>query len=58
MKKIVSGGFDPIHIGHLQMLDEAKSLGTHLTVILNSDRFLKEKKDILSCLSKKEEKYS
>ncbi len=45
MKKIaVSGGFDPIHIGHLQMLDEAKSLGTHLTVILNSDRFLKEKK--------------
>ena len=25
MKKIaVSGGFDPIHIGHLQMLDEAK----------------------------------
>ena len=45
MKKIaVSGGFDPVHIGHLQMLDEAKSLGTHLTVILNSDRFLKEKK--------------
>ena len=45
MKKIaVSGGFDPVHIGHLQMLDDAKSLGTHLTVILNSDRFLKEKK--------------
>ena len=45
MKKIaVSGGFDPVHIGHLQLLDDAKSLGTHLTVILNSDRFLKEKK--------------
>ena len=45
MKKIVvSGGFDPVHIGHLQMLEEAKSLGNHLTVILNSDRFLKEKK--------------
>ena len=45
MKKIVvSGGFDPVHIGHLQMLEEAKSLGNHLTVILNSDRFLKEKR--------------
>lgn len=45
MKKIVvSGGFDPVHIGHLQMLEEAKDLGNHLTVILNSDRFLKEKK--------------
>lgn len=45
MKKIVvSGGFDPVHIGHLQMLDDAKDLGNHLTVILNSDRFLKEKK--------------
>lgn len=43
-KIVVSGGFDPIHIGHLQMLDDAKSLGNHLTVILNSDKFLKEKK--------------
>ena len=41
---VVSGGFDPVHIGHLQMLEEAKNLGIHLTVILNSDRFLKEKK--------------
>ena len=45
MKKIVvSGGFDPVHIGHLKMLEEAKFLGDYLTVILNSDRFLKEKK--------------
>lgn len=45
MKKIViSGGFDPVHVGHLEMIEEAKSLGDHLTVILNSDRFLKEKK--------------
>jgi len=41
---VVSGGFDPVHIGHLEMLVEAKKLGNHLTVILNSDRFLMEKK--------------
>ena len=45
MKKIVvSGGFDPVHIGHLKLLEEAKLLGDHLTVILNSDKFLRDKK--------------
>jgi len=37
-KKIVvavSGGFDPIHIGHIELLNEAKKLGTELVVILN-----------------------
>ncbi len=45
MKKVVvSGGFDPVHVGHLEMLKEAKSLGDQLTVILNSDKFLMDKK--------------
>ena len=45
MKKIVvSGGFDPVHIGHLRMFQKAKNLGDHLNVILNSDEFLLEKK--------------
>lgn len=44
IKVAVSGGFDPVHIGHLRMLQEAKKLGDHLTVILNSDKFLNEKK--------------
>jgi len=39
----VSGGFDPIHIGHIKLLKEAKKFG-HLVVILNSDRFLTIKK--------------
>ena len=40
----VSGGFDPIHIGHIIMFNQAKKLGDKLVVILNSDRFLKNKK--------------
>jgi len=41
---VVSGGFDPVHIGHLKLFEEAKKLGEHLIVIVNSDKFLKEKK--------------
>ena len=46
-KKIVvavSGGFDPIHIGHVRMFKEAKKLGDELVVILNNDNWLKQKK--------------
>ena len=41
---IVSGGFDPIHIGHLRMFQKAKALGTKLIVILNNENFLINKK--------------
>ncbi|OGN30618.1 MAG: hypothetical protein A3I92_02350 [Candidatus Yanofskybacteria bacterium RIFCSPLOWO2_02_FULL_43_10b] len=47
IKKVVvavSGGFDPIHIGHIRMFNEAKKLGTELAVILNNDNWLKKKK--------------
>ncbi|MDP2918905.1 MAG: adenylyltransferase/cytidyltransferase family protein [Dehalococcoidia bacterium] len=40
----VSGGFDPVHIGHIRLLKEAKALGDKLVVILNDDNFLKRKK--------------
>tara|TARA_Y100000004_G_C8918450_1_gene414252 strand:+ start:626 stop:1099 length:474 start_codon:yes stop_codon:yes gene_type:complete len=33
----VSGYFDPIHVGHLEMLEMAKSLGDKLIVIVNND---------------------
>ena len=41
---IVSGGFDPIHVGHLRMFTEASELAPRLIVIINSDNFLIEKK--------------
>ena len=40
----MSGGFDPLHIGHIRYFKEAKKLGGKLIVILNSDKFLKKKK--------------
>jgi D-beta-D-heptose 7-phosphate kinase/D-beta-D-heptose 1-phosphate adenosyltransferase len=40
----VSGGFDPIHIGHVRMFQEAKKLGDELVVILNNDNWLTDKK--------------
>ena len=39
----VSGGFDPVHVGHLRMFKEASSYGK-LVVILNSDEWLIRKK--------------
>lgn len=40
----VSGGFDPIHIGHIRMFERAKALGDELVVILNNDNWLHKKK--------------
>jgi D-beta-D-heptose 7-phosphate kinase/D-beta-D-heptose 1-phosphate adenosyltransferase len=39
----VSGGFDPLHVGHLRMFEQAARL-QHLCVILNSDAWLIRKK--------------
>ncbi len=45
MKKVaVSGYFDPLHIGHLEYLKLAKSLGDYLIVIVNSNYQCKIKK--------------
>lgn len=44
-KKIaISGGFDPLHTGHLKMIKEASEFGD-VIVFLNSDDFLMKKKD-------------
>lgn len=49
-KKIVvavSGGFDPLHIGHVRMFKAAKKLGDKLVIILNNDNWLKKKKGFI-----------
>lgn len=44
MRVCVSGGVDPIHIGHVRLFKSAKELGTKLIVILNNDNWLMKKK--------------
>ena len=41
---LVTGGFDPLHSGHIAYLTAAKKLGTELWVGLNSDEWLIRKK--------------
>ena len=41
---VVSGGFDPIHSGHISYIKSAKGIGDHLIVALNSDEWLVNKK--------------
>lgn len=43
----VSGGFDPVHVGHTRMFREAKKLGDVLVVILNNDHWLRKKKNFI-----------
>ena len=40
---MVSGGFDPIHIGHVRMIQDAARWGT-VIVAINSDEWLMRKK--------------
>ena len=39
----ISGGFDPVHVGHLRLIKEAAQFGK-LIVIVNSDEWLMRKK--------------
>ena len=40
---IISGGFDPIHVGHIRMIKDAASYG-EVTAVVNSDDWLMRKK--------------
>lgn len=41
---LATGGFDPIHSGHIEYLKQAKELGDILVVGVNSDAWLRRKK--------------
>jgi len=46
MRKIIvlSGGFDPVHVGHMRMFEDAKKYGADVIVGVNSDEWLTRKK--------------
>lgn len=41
---LVSGGFDPVHKGHLEMIERAEEMAEEVWVILNNDFWLTRKK--------------
>ena len=41
---VVSGGFDPIHSGHIAYIKSSSEIGDKLIVALNSDQWLIKKK--------------
>ena len=43
---LVTGGFDPLHKGHLEYINEAKTYSDYLVVGINSDQWLINKKDL------------
>ena len=51
---LVTGGFDPLHSGHIEYLKAAKKLGDVLIVGLNSDAWLERKKGraFMSCVER------
>jgi len=52
---VISGGMDPVHVGHVKMIQAAAELG-EVTVVLNSDAWLKRKKGY-AFMSFEERKY-
>ena len=40
---LISGGFDPVHSGHIYLINEASKYGK-IVVLLNSDDWLRKKK--------------
>jgi|TARA_B100000085_G_scaffold138489_1_gene126225 D-beta-D-heptose 7-phosphate kinase/D-beta-D-heptose 1-phosphate adenosyltransferase len=41
---LVSGGFDPVHKGHIEMIEAAAEQAEEVWVILNNDFWLRQKK--------------
>jgi rfaE bifunctional protein nucleotidyltransferase chain/domain len=46
MNIFVNGSFDILHVGHIEMLKYAKSLGDHLHVAIDTDERIREQKGL------------
>jgi glycerol-3-phosphate cytidylyltransferase len=44
---ITAGSFDILNIGHIALLEKAKSLGSSLTVLISTDELIKKHKGVL-----------
>ena len=44
---VVSGAFDPLHVGHIKLLKEARTYGDKLIVILNNDKWVKSQRSYI-----------
>ena len=42
---LISGGFDPVHKGHIECIQNAKKLADEVWIGLNNDSWLRRKKD-------------
>jgi len=51
---LATGGFDPVHSGHVRYLEQARNLGDRLVVGVNSDAWLSRKKG--RCFMPKDER--
>ncbi len=49
---LVTGGFDPIHSGHIRYFERAKDLSNYLVVGINTEEWLTKKKDSIFYLGK------
>lgn len=55
MSRVITfGTFDVFHIGHLRILERARSLGSHLTVGISTDNLNFRKKDRMPVYSQDE----
>ena len=41
---LVSGGFDPVHVGHLRMFKDALRFSDNVVILLNNDEWLIKKR--------------
>jgi len=44
---LITGGFDPLHSGHIEYIKSAKDICPNLIIGLNSDKWLKRKKNFI-----------